>query len=879
MVTKSGGEWTASRVHPEKDEHTMAQVTKSDERQTGVPPAGLAPSLSKIELAKPSAHGAFDAVVLPDPDQPSETGRQTWKLLAKTALLFGAFNPKDHNVIDIYHAPKVGTSRFMIHPNSKFRRLWDVTTAGLVLYVITMIPMMVGFTYVDWSCLNAFNSFIDVYFVIDMVMTIRTGYFSNGEVIMDHQAILHHYLRSWFIIDLISNFPLSLFVQNSARKSIKIVKLQKLPKLLRVGRLLKYLKEYAKYYNLALSFIALVMGLHLFACLWANLFSECFDGDGEPICDDSEMPRMYIQCIHNIVLMFIGIAESTTYSQISHLLNPHTNANVEVYCVSVSVFLFGMVFSSFLFGNILSLLMSWDQQSAQFRNRMDIISAEMRYYELPEELQVRIHRVRRNYDYLWINQRAYSDMMLLNQPGISKTLRTTIALHLYKDLVKTVPFFAGSDHRFLGKVCLALETAVYLPGDTIIFCDDIGKEMFIVRKGLVEILIPEPGNPEKRIYLRDGNFFGETALVIDVRRTNTVKAVSICDLNVLNKSAFNEIVAEYPEFGERMKRTVIKRQLDNMNIQSPVEKMKVQNQLNMVVEKSLKQRRMSVSLKTIYRAKKLGDKLKEIADRASRANNGTTRRLSRLVPGRRTSGAVVPPPVHTPGRKIRPDPIETTDFGQHSGSSFMPPPLEPANSKSRNAPLGYTLTASASSQHVTASASPPQLSQQGSSINIPGGGKIRLSQIDAVSRKLNKAELTLDLIPTALTEITTMVNQIKRTTDRLNRRIHQTSDVSSDDDDFDLTDFESQINLGVDGDEQLDPLPPITTLNEDYEEEMARRESNSVYTPRNMSTSTASGVLQQQQISSDVKSAPPESSAQAPPPPASSPSTDHKPTG
>lgn len=418
-------------------------------------------------------------------------------------------------------------------------------------------------------------------------------------------------------------------------------------------------------------------------------------------------------------------------------------------------------------------------------------------------------------------------MMLLNQPGISKTLRTTIALHLYKDLVKTVPFFAGSDHRFLGKVCLALETAVYLPGDTIIFCDDIGKEMFIVRKGLVEILIPEPGNPEKRIYLRDGNFFGETALVIDVRRTNTVKAVSICDLNVLNKSAFNEIVAEYPEFGERMKRTVIKRQLDNMNIQSPVEKMKVQNQLNMVVEKSLKQRRMSVSLKTIYRAKKLGDKLKEIADRASaRANPaGSTRRSSRIVTGRPTAGVA---PTGLVARRIRPDPIETSDplTGPHF-SPQPPPPLESTDSTSRNIhqqQLGPGMGSSASSQQFAM----PQLSQQGSSVNIPGGGKIRLSQIDAVSRKLNKAELTLDLIPTALTEITAMVNQIKRTTDRLNRHIHQTSELSSDDEDFDLDDVESQINLGVDSDDQLDALPPITTLNEEYEEEMARRESNSV---------------------------------------------------
>ncbi|KAJ0412265.1 hypothetical protein ATCC90586_006651 [Pythium insidiosum] len=571
-------------------------------------------------LGQGHIHGVdFNGVTDLQESEPSKAPQRSrgWRVVDRVALLTHALNPRD-DVIDIYHDTGEHVSRFMVHPNSKFRRTWDVLTATCVLYVCIMVPLIIGFNYVDWGKRYVIDTIVDVYFVIDMVMTMRTGVYSNGEVIMDSRIVLRRYLRSWFIIDVISNFPLALFVDSSARKSVKIVKLQKLPKLLRIGRLLKYLREYAKYYNLALSFVAMIVGLHFFACLWASMFSNCYAPDGRPLCDNSEMPKMYVQSFHTIMLMFLGIAESSTYSRIANMVDPQHEAAADMYAMSITVFIVGTVFSSFFFGNVLALILSWDQQSAQFRNRMDVINAEMKYYELPEDLQ---HRVRRNYDYLWINQRAYSDMMLLNQPGISKTLRLNIALHLYKDLVKTVPFFAGSDVRFLGKVCLALETAVYLPGDTIIYYDDIGKEMFIVRKGLVEIIIPDVGDSDKRIYLRDGNFFGETALVVDVRRTNTVRAVTICDLNVLSKHAFNEIVAEYPEFGERMKKTVIKRQLDNMNIQSPAEKMKVQQQLNLIVEKSLKERRMSVSLRAIYKAKKLGDRLKEIADRAAQTNN------------------------------------------------------------------------------------------------------------------------------------------------------------------------------------------------------------------------------------------------------------------
>jgi CRP-like cAMP-binding protein len=395
-------------------------------------------------------------------------------------------------------------------------------------------------------------------------------------------------------------------------------------------------------------------------------------------------------------------------------------------------------------------------------------------------------------------------MMLLNQPGISKPLKTTIALHLYKDLVNTVPFFAGSDSRFLGKVCLALETAVYLPGDTIIYCDDIGKEMFIVRKGLVEILVPDSENPEKRIYLRDGNFFGETALVIDVRRTNTVRAVNICDLNVLSKHAFNEIAAEYPEFGERMKRTVIKRQLDNMNIQSPAEKAKVHNQLTLVVEKSLKQRRMSVSLRTIYRAKKLGDKLKEIADRASKP----VRRISRAVVPRQTR---IRPSIREDFQRTSVHTIHagdsTKDLAQFSGPQGI--------SSARN------LLQKRQTVHRKSSGLSRQLTHPGAT-DLSGSGR---RTIDSVSRKLSRTELTLDLIPSALLDISTMVEQIRQTTELLSLRLGATEDLDDDEED---DDFDFDENYSDDLSLNLRESPAFPPLAEEPDEEMARRESNSI---------------------------------------------------
>ncbi|KDO21168.1 hypothetical protein SPRG_12949 [Saprolegnia parasitica CBS 223.65] len=539
----------------------------------------------------------------------------------------------DVETIDIYHRRAL-PQLLMVHPNSSFRRAWDLSIAAAVIYVCIMTPASLGFDFVAWGPnVASFESFLDACFVCDMVLSFRTGYFANGELHMEARVVARRYLRTWFIVDFVSNFPLSYVIPSSNKQqtSVKILKLQKIPKLLRFGVLLKYMRQYAKYYHLLVTAITMSLGLHIFTCIWVNVFNNCY-GDVS-VCSDwdtDQASSIYAESFHSVLLTFLGIAEASSFQTSSLLASPLESYRPHMYTLSSFIALFGVFNCALLFGHTLTLLLSWDQQSSTFRNRMDVISSEMKYYDLPADLQ---HRVKRNYDYLWINQRAYADMTLLNQPGLSKPLRTTIALHLYKDLLNTVPIFAGSNARFLGKVCMALDTAVYLPADVIIHQDDIGREMFIVRKGTVEVLPPRAKTSAlhpimhklrstkdgPRILLRDGDFFGETALVAEVRRTNTVVADSICDLNVLSKHAFNEILAEYPEFGVKMKKSVVARQLANMNFQSPTAKLQVETELNHLVDKSLMRRRFDLSFKGIYRSKRMADKLQAIQDRNKRA--------------------------------------------------------------------------------------------------------------------------------------------------------------------------------------------------------------------------------------------------------------------
>ncbi|POM75004.1 Voltage-gated Ion Channel (VIC) Superfamily [Phytophthora palmivora] len=85
----------------------------------------------------------------------------------------------------------------------------------------------------------------------------------------------------------------------------------------------------------------------------------------------------------------------------------------------------------------------------------------------------------------------------------------------------------------------------------------------------------------------------------------------------------------------------------------------------------------------------------------------------------------------------------------------------------------------------------------------------------------------MDLIPSALAEITSMVEQIRQTTELLSLRLGTNDDLDDDeDDDFDYEDdYNDDMSFNL---RDSTPFPPLT---EESEEEMARRESNSIFVP------------------------------------------------
>jgi CRP-like cAMP-binding protein len=134
------------------------------------------------------------------------------------------------------------------------------------------------------------------------------------------------------------------------------------------------------------------------------------------------------------------------------------------------------------------------------------------------------------------------------------------------DTVKHISFFAEVDETVMGEICLSLKTLIFLPNDMILFKGDVGKELFIVAKGVVEVVRDDlPAEKRKNaspILLRSGSFFGEIALIMEVRRTCSVQAKTVCEINILLQRTFDDILREHPDFAKRMNELVVARQLE-----------------------------------------------------------------------------------------------------------------------------------------------------------------------------------------------------------------------------------------------------------------------------------------------------------------------------
>ena len=109
-------------------------------------------------------------------------------------------------------------------------------------------------------------------------------------------------------------------------------------------------------------------------------------------------------------------------------------------------------------------------------------------------------------------------------------------------MVARVPLFETICAADLGAIAKLLRPELAVPREKIIVAGTIGREMYFIVAGAVEVMVPHAD-----IKLKSGDFFGEVALLTSQPRNADVVAVSYCELLVLRKHDLDALMAGSPD--------------------------------------------------------------------------------------------------------------------------------------------------------------------------------------------------------------------------------------------------------------------------------------------------------------------------------------------
>uniref|UniRef100_A0A914YBR3 Cyclic nucleotide-binding domain-containing protein n=1 Tax=Panagrolaimus superbus TaxID=310955 RepID=A0A914YBR3_9BILA len=181
-----------------------------------------------------------------------------------------------------------------------------------------------------------------------------------------------------------------------------------------------------------------------------------------------------------------------------------------------------------------------------FQTRVDSIKQYMDLRKVNKHLEVRVIKW---FDYLWANKQSLADQQALSV--LPDKLQAEIAMHVHFETLRKVRIFQDCEAGLLAELVLKLKLQVFSPGDYVCRKGDIGREMYIVKRGRLEVVADD--GITTFATLQEGSVFGELSILNIAgskqgnRRSANIRSVGYADLFALSKNDLWEALREYPE--------------------------------------------------------------------------------------------------------------------------------------------------------------------------------------------------------------------------------------------------------------------------------------------------------------------------------------------
>ncbi len=413
----------------------------------------------------------------------------------------------------------------------KFIFLWDIFIALLATYAAIEIPYSMVVHFAPNAVVISLNWLVTLSFIADIYVRYRSIVYLNKN--SEHKTVKNKYPLGWLAIDVLSAIPFDL---------IPFLGFLRILRLLKVLRVVSFRATWLYRINfnpviVRLSFFSYFLALcaHNISCIW--LYLRIPYDKMEAASHNVDMVNEYVKALYWSITTITTIG----YGDIT----PDKKNNLELI-FTMCIQILGAGAYGYIIGNIANMLTNIDMAKARHQERVDRMNRFMKLKKIPQKLQEQVYQY---YNYLWETRRGYNDATILAE--LPESFQFEFSMLLNKSIIEKVPLFKGAEPSLVREVIFKLKPVIFIPGDAICTFGEIGEKMYFINKGTVEVV----SHDGKQVYaiLREGDFFGEIALLLKQPRNATIRAVNYCDLYSLDKDSFDAVISHYPAFEKNIK--------------------------------------------------------------------------------------------------------------------------------------------------------------------------------------------------------------------------------------------------------------------------------------------------------------------------------------
>ncbi|XP_017115452.1 cyclic nucleotide-gated cation channel subunit A isoform X2 [Drosophila elegans] len=445
-------------------------------------------------------------------------------------------------------------NRLSVDPTLQSHYRWLAIVSLAVLYNIIFVMGRAVFWEINksapavWYTLDYLCDFI---YLLDTLVHMHEGFLDQGLLVRDAFRLRRHYFhtKGWYL-DVLSMLPTDLAYfwwppETCSSLYLPCPVIVRLNRLLRINRLWEWFDRtetatgYPNAFRICKVVLAILVLIHWNACMYFAISYEIgFSSDSWVYnlngTRNNTLQRQYIYSFYWSTLTLTTIGET-----------PTPENDVE-YLFVVADFLAGVLIFATIVGNIGSMISNMNVARVEFQNRMDGVKQYMAFRRVGHELEARVIRW---FAYTWSQSGALDEERVL--AALPDKLKAEIAIQVHMDTLKQVRIFHDTEPGLLEALVLKLKLQVFSPGDYICRKGDVGKEMYIVKRGKLSVV----GDDGITVLatLGAGSVFGEVS-VLEIagnrtgnRRTANVRSLGYSDLFCLAKRDLWETLSDYPE--------------------------------------------------------------------------------------------------------------------------------------------------------------------------------------------------------------------------------------------------------------------------------------------------------------------------------------------